>query len=153
MAYRDTLVTCANCGKEFIFRVEDQRRQAERGEEITPLDLCPACRPGSTVERRSEPERRPRPEPRAEKKVDETVALGPGPHEGSVKWFDGDKGYGFIAHPDGPEIFFHRSGIAPGEGEDFPDGAPVTFLIEQTEKGPQAVDVARMDEEAEEDEE
>ena len=78
MSYRDTLVTCANCGKEFIFRVEEQRRQAERGEEIVPPELCPACRPGGSAERRPEPERKPRPEPRAEKKVDETVALLPG---------------------------------------------------------------------------
>jgi CspA family cold shock protein len=81
--------------------------------------------------------------------LEATVALGPGPHEGTVKWFDGEKGYGFLAHPDGTELFFHRSGIAPGEEINFPDGAPVTFLIEQSEKGPQAVDVARMEDEEE----
>lgn len=162
MPYRDTLVTCATCGKDFIFRVEDQRRQSQRGEEIAPPASCPACR-GVTrperaahgawgEERRPEPRRETAPSSKAEK-VEATVALGPGPHEGTVKWFDGEKGYGFLAHPDGAEIFFHRSGIAPGEGVDFPDGAPVTFLIEQSEKGPQAVDVARMDEEAEEEEE
>jgi len=71
--------------------------------------------------------------------------LGPGPHEGNVKWYDPEKGYGFILHSDGEEVFFHRTGIAPGETPRFPDGAKVTYLIEQTEKGPQAVDVARMD--------
>lgn len=162
MPYRDTMVTCAGCGKEFIFRVEQQREQAARGEEIAPPASCPACR-GITSPERSAPqprrtERRPEPRrqvsrPSKEHKMEATVALGPGPHEGTVKWFDSEKGYGFLAHPDGEEIFFHRSGIAPGEGINFPDGAPVTFLIEQTEKGPQAVDVARMDEETEEDEE
>jgi CspA family cold shock protein len=68
----------------------------------------------------------------------------PGPHEGSVKWYDGDKGYGFIVHSDGEEIFFHRTGIAPGEDPHFPDGTRVTYCIEQTDKGPQAVDVERM---------
>ena len=156
MPYRDTLVTCATCGKEFIFRVEDQRKQSERGEEIAPPASCPTCRgvtsPEYHKERRPEPRRETAPKSKAEK-VEATVALGPGPHEGTVKWFDSEKGYGFLAHPDGAEIFFHRSGIAPGEGVDFPDGSPVTFLIEQSEKGPQAVDVARMDEEAGEEEE
>jgi CspA family cold shock protein len=156
------MVTCAECGKEFIFRVEQQREQAARGEEIAPPASCPSCRgitgPERTVyetrhtERQPEPRRETAPSSK-EEKVEATVALGPGPHEGTVKWFDSEKGYGFLAHPDGTEIFFHRSGIAPGEGINFPDGAPVTFLIEQTEKGPQAVDVARMDEETDEQEE
>jgi CspA family cold shock protein len=160
MPYRDTMVTCAECGKEFIFRVEQQREQAARGEEVAPPASCPSCR-GITSPERAAPgarstERRPEPPRRQEskeQKMEATVALGPGPHEGTVKWFDSEKGYGFLAHPDGEELFFHRSGIAPGEAINFPDGAPVTFLIEQTEKGPQAVDVARMDEETEEIEE
>jgi CspA family cold shock protein len=156
MPYRDTTAVCERCGKEFIFRIEEQREMAARGEEIAPPALCPSCRRMTSperaapyaqrTERRPEPRRETAPSSKADK-VEATVALGPGPHEGTVKWFDGEKGYGFIAHPDGAEVFFHRSGIAPGEGTDFPDGAPVTFLIEQTEKGPQAVDVARMDEE------
>jgi CspA family cold shock protein len=71
--------------------------------------------------------------------------VGHGPHEGSVKWFDREKGYGFISHPSGEEIFFHRTGVAPGEPMEFPDGTPVTFCVEETEKGPQAVDVERME--------
>ena len=71
--------------------------------------------------------------------------IGPGPHEGSVKWYDRERGYGFIVHHTGDEIFFHRTGLAPGETPHFPDGARVTYLVEQTSKGPQAVDVARMD--------
>jgi CspA family cold shock protein len=159
MSYRDTMVTCAECGKEFIFRVEQQREQAARGEEVAPPALCPSCRGitrperaaygARSTERQSKPRRETAPSSK-EEKVEATVALGPGPHEGTVKWFDSEKGYGFLAHLDGTEIFFHRSGIAPGETPHFPDGVPVTFLIEQTEKGPQAVDVARMDEETEE---
>jgi CspA family cold shock protein len=71
--------------------------------------------------------------------------LGPGPHEGSVKWYDSEKGYGFIVHPDGTELFFHRTGVAPGETPDFPDGVQVTYCVEDSDKGPQAVDVERMD--------
>jgi CspA family cold shock protein len=153
------MAVCEECGKEFIFRVEEQRKMAARGEEIAPPSLCPSCRGITSPERAAHGARRTehRPEPKREttpsskeEKIEATVALGPGPHEGNVKWFDSEKWYGFLAHPDGTEIFFHRSGIAPGETPHFPDGVPVTFLIEQTEKGPQAVDVARMDGETEE---
>ncbi len=144
MTFQDTWATCTKCGKQFIFRVEEQRRQVERGEEITPPALCPSCNParaGQSLKPRSEP----RPRPRVEQKPKVPVVLGAGPHEGSVKWYDLEKGYGFIVHSSGEELFFHRTGIAPGEIPDFPDGARVTYLVEQTEKGPQAVDVARMD--------
>jgi CspA family cold shock protein len=149
MVYRDAMVTCASCGKDFVYRVEDQRRQTAQGEELVPPEMCPSCRGESPAEyhpeSREEREHTPAPAPRVEKKVEATVALGPGPHEGVVKWYDTEKGYGFVAHPNGEEIFFHRTGIAPGEKPSFPDGTPVTFLIEQSEKGPQAVDVARLD--------
>jgi CspA family cold shock protein len=150
MPYRDTVAVCEICGKEFIFRVEEQREMAVRGEEVVPPALCPEHRREAGVERTPKPERKT--ETKAESKMEATVALGPGPHEGIVKWFDAGKGYGFIAHPSGEEIFFHRSCLAPGEEPHFPDGTPVTFLIEQTEKGPQAVDVARMDGETDEQE-
>lgn len=135
MSYRDTLTTCTNCGKEFIFRVEEQRRLAKRGEEIEPPGLCPDCQSPPHTQSHTEP----RPTPRA------PAPPSSGPQEGSVKWYDPEKGYGFIAYADGAEIFFHRTGIAPDESPVFPDGARVTFLVEETEKGPQAVDVARMD--------
>lgn len=153
MAYQDIWATCTRCGKQFVFRVEEQRQQAERGEEVKPPDICPSCRAAARAQHRSKLQGEPRPRPTTEEKLETTVVLGPGPHEGTVKWYDGEKGYGFIIHSGGVEIFFHRTGIAPGERPYFPDGTPVTFLIEQTEKGPQAVDVARMDGETEEGEE
>ena len=63
--------------------------------------------------------------------------------EGVVKWFSSEKGYGFIVQHSGNEIFFHRTGIAQGETPAFPDGTRVTYRVEQTGKGPQAVEVAR----------
>jgi CspA family cold shock protein len=81
----------------------------------------------------------------AKQETKKPESLEPGPHEGHVKWYDGEKGYGFIIHHGGEEVFFHRTGIAPGELPDFPDGTRVTYVIEQTEKGPQAIDVERMD--------
>jgi CspA family cold shock protein len=62
-----------------------------------------------------------------------------------VKWYNAEKGYGFIVQPSGDEIFFHRTGIAPGESPHFPDGARVTYIVEESSKGPQAVGVAHMD--------
>jgi len=147
MSYQDSWAICTKCGAQFVFRVEDQRRQAERGEGITPPELCPSCRNPSRAERRPETPSRAKPKPpspaRQEPKT--PVVLGAGPHAGSVKWYDPEKGYGFIAHSDDEDVFFHRTGIAPGETPSFPDGTQVTYMIEQTEKGPQAVDVARMD--------
>ena len=147
MAYQDQWAICAKCGKQFVFRIEEQRRQAARGEGIIPPELCPSCRVVARSEHRLEPQREPRSRPAVEQKpaTPTAAALGPGPHEGSVKWYDREKGYGFILHSSGEEVFFHRTGIAPGEIPSFPDGTRVTYLVEQTEKGPQAVDVERMD--------
>ncbi|MDY6877923.1 MAG: cold shock domain-containing protein [Chloroflexota bacterium] len=146
MAYRDTWATCQQCGQEFIFKIEDQRQQAERGAEIAPPELCPTCRGTAhpRVERRPRPRNAPQPRPQTKRETTPSEALDPGPHEGTVKWYDSEKRYGFIIHPGGAELFFHRSGIVPGEIPDFPDGTQVTYLVEQTDKGPQAVDVARM---------
>lgn len=138
MTYQDRWAVCTRCGERFIFRVEEQRRQAERGEEIAPPALCPACRIAAPAERHSGgrgAERRPRP----------SAVPGAGPYEGTVKWYDGDRGYGFIAQRNGDDIFFHRTGIVPGETPFFSSGTRVTYLVEQTSKGPQAVEVARMD--------
>ena len=147
MAYRDTWGTCAQCGKQFVFRIEEQRRQEQQGEQIKPPESCSNCRRSSRprAERRVEPRHASVTKPRPERQDKPPVVLGHGPHEGNVKWYDGEKGYGFIVHPSGSEIFFHHSGIAPGESRQFPDNTRVTFLIEETEKGPQAVEVERMD--------
>lgn len=62
--------------------------------------------------------------------------------QGTVKWFSRVKGYGFIAPEDGgKEIFVHFSGIE-GEGyRNLEEGQPVTYRVEETPKGPQAVAV------------
>jgi cold shock protein len=59
--------------------------------------------------------------------------------EGKVKFFNNDKGYGFIAGDDGKEYFVHQSGLK--EGVSIRDEDSVTFDIEQGDRGPKAVNV------------
>jgi CspA family cold shock protein len=61
---------------------------------------------------------------------------------GTVKWFNGGKGYGFISRDEGPDVFVHFSEIQ-GEGfRNLDEGQKVEFNVEQGQKGPQATKVA-----------
>ena len=63
---------------------------------------------------------------------------------GTVKWFNGAKGYGFIEREEGDDVFVHYSAIQ-GEGfKDLAEGQKVEFEVEQGPKGPQAVRVASL---------
>ena len=60
---------------------------------------------------------------------------------GTVKWFNGGKGYGFITREGGPDVFVHYSAIQ-GEGfKNLEEGQKVEFTVEQGPKGPQAANV------------
>jgi cold shock protein len=58
--------------------------------------------------------------------------------QGTVKWFNGDKGYGFIAVEGGPDVFVHFSAITGGGYRSLEEGQKVEFDITQGQKGPQA---------------
>jgi CspA family cold shock protein len=61
---------------------------------------------------------------------------------GVVKWFDVKKGYGFIKREEGSDVFVHYSSI---QGDDFrklEEGQQVSFVVNETDKGLQAQDVA-----------
>ncbi|MFP4523554.1 MAG: cold-shock protein [Candidatus Nanoarchaeia archaeon] len=60
---------------------------------------------------------------------------------GTVKFFNNNKGFGFIAAEDGTEYFVHISGIA--EGVELRDNDSVTFDVEEGDRGPKAVNVAK----------
>jgi CspA family cold shock protein len=60
---------------------------------------------------------------------------------GTVKWFNEKKGYGFIAQEDGTDVFVHFSGIIGDGFKTLNEGDRVTFTVEQGQKGPAAVNV------------
>jgi cold shock protein len=63
---------------------------------------------------------------------------------GTVKWFNGAKGYGFIAREDGEDVFVHFSAIQ-GEGyRNLEEGERVEFSIQKGPKGLQAANVTKL---------
>ena len=124
MPYRDTWATCENCGKQYIFTVEEQRRLDKMGFEVEPT-LCPECREGKKRE----------PEPETET----------GEQQGIVKWYEARKRYGFITMRSGEDIFFHRNAIVEGDEADFTEGARVTFEVTESDKGPEATNVVLIE--------
>ncbi|HOL93981.1 MAG TPA: cold-shock protein [bacterium] len=63
---------------------------------------------------------------------------------GRVKWFNEQKGYGFIEQENGKDVFVHHTGIK-GEGfKNLHEGQSVQFDVEQGEKGPKAVNVVNI---------
>jgi CspA family cold shock protein len=81
----------------------------------------------------------------APKKAVNHSADNAGREEGQVKWFNVSKGFGFITKDDGEEIFVHFRSIR-GEGRrGLRDGQRVSFIVAQSDKGPQAEDVEGME--------
>ncbi|AXE28278.1 cold shock domain protein CspD (plasmid) [Streptomyces globosus] len=63
---------------------------------------------------------------------------------GTVKWFNAEKGFGFIAQDGGgPDVFAHYSNIAGGGYRELREGEAVTFDVTQGQKGPQAENIIR----------
>lgn len=63
--------------------------------------------------------------------------------EGKVKWFNDQKGFGFIEVPNGRDVFVHHTGIEGSGFKSLSEGEQVVFEVEQGPKGPQAVKVRR----------
>ena len=64
-------------------------------------------------------------------------------NNGTVKWFNAEKGFGFIEREDGDDVFVHFSGIATDGYKTLEEGQAVTFEIEEGQRGPQATNVTK----------
>jgi CspA family cold shock protein len=121
MACADRVVKCEECGSEFVFRVEEQRRMAARGEIAEP-ERCPSCRRGEGGEGNGQR------------------------FSGVVKWFNQSKGYGFIARDDGAgELFVHYSDIEYAGFKVLYEGERVEFGVRHGRRGDRAVKVTGHD--------
>jgi cold shock protein len=63
---------------------------------------------------------------------------------GTVKWFNESKGFGFIAREDGEDVFVHHTSISGTGFKSLTEGQAVTFDVEKTPKGLRAVNVATV---------
>jgi CspA family cold shock protein len=64
--------------------------------------------------------------------------------EGVVKWFNANKGYGFIKREEGQDLFVHFSSINMQGYKSLTEGDKVSFEVEDTERGPQAKNVVKV---------
>lgn len=62
-------------------------------------------------------------------------------NSGTVKWFNSDKGFGFIEQSEGPDVFIHYSNINSPGFKSLIDGQKVKFNVTLGNKGPQAEDL------------
>ncbi len=65
-------------------------------------------------------------------------------NKGTVKWFNNQKGYGFISDEEGNDVFVHYSGLNMDGFKSLEEGQDVQFDVVQGEKGPQATNVTKL---------
>jgi cold shock protein len=64
--------------------------------------------------------------------------------QGKVKWFNAEKGYGFIEREDGGDVFVHFSAIQTEGFKTLEEGQSVSFDIVEGNRGPQAANVTKL---------
>lgn len=65
-------------------------------------------------------------------------------NKGTVKWFNNQKGYGFISDENGNDVFVHYSGLNMDGYKSLEEGQAVEFEITDSPKGPQATNVTKL---------
>lgn len=64
--------------------------------------------------------------------------------QGTVKWFNSEKGFGFISQESGPDVFAHFSEIQSNGFKSLEDGQKVNFEVEQGQRGLQATNITKI---------
>ncbi|HFI0236088.1 TPA: cold-shock protein [Streptococcus suis] len=64
--------------------------------------------------------------------------------QGTVKWFNAEKGFGFISQENGPDVFAHFSEIQSNGFKSLDEGQKVTFDVTQGQRGPQATNIVKQ---------
>ncbi len=67
-------------------------------------------------------------------------------YQGKIKWYNDEKGFGFIINEEGKDVFFHRSGIVAESKSKLADGTSVSYELTQGLKGPQATNITVVEE-------
>jgi len=118
MNFKDKVLNCTQCGTDFAFGVDEQRRMAGEGEIVEP-QMRPTCQANRGQDGRL---------------------------TGYVKWFDPRKGYGFIVRDDGGgEVFVHYSDIQYAGFRVLYEGERMQFDLEHDPRGKKAVNVTGHD--------
>ncbi len=65
-------------------------------------------------------------------------------HRGTVKWFNAERGFGFLEQEDGPDVFVHFSAIQEEGFKTLEEGEEVEFEIVEGDRGPQAANVVKV---------
>ncbi|BAH82525.1 major cold shock protein [Streptococcus dysgalactiae subsp. equisimilis] len=64
--------------------------------------------------------------------------------QGTVKWFNAEKGFGFISTENGQDVFAHFSAIQTNGFKTLEEGQKVEFDVEEGQRGPQAVNITKL---------
>lgn len=64
--------------------------------------------------------------------------------QGTVKWFNAEKGFGFISTENGQDVFAHFSAIQTPGFKSLDEGQKVEFDVEEGQRGPQAVNITKL---------
>ncbi len=136
-------------GNQFVFTVEMQRQLERAGLPIEPaslaqLDLTAVSQPSKQSSNYERTDSRTSSDKREEVEYEmpDTIQIDPqtGKYIGRMKWYNSQKGYGFIMRGGGEEIFFHKSNTTH-DPDTIQEGQWILYDVEETHKGPEATDI------------